>query len=1158
MTIKKLFCIPALLSCSLTILTARNIFLTPADSSSTQISTYTSDPLAFASTVTGPTGAVQVLPSLSANKFYAVGRSAGDTLTVLEGAFPNLVATRRIGLNGGATSASLSGDGRRLAVLTSIPNGPNSAGVHVLDTTTDQLVTTGGPLLISGAPIAIAMGIDQNRVYALGARQLIAIEVGQGFIVGTANIPTQATGLTVGPNGLIYVTAQDVIHEIDPITFTIRNTTPSRGFPARLSFTPDGRSAFAVNLSPGNGVAAYYYNAVTRKTTELTGSAIAFDKIVAINNTTALAFSTAAGRVYSLSALPSGDTVAFNAPVPIANGATIIEGIRDLTVSAEGTVTRFAILATASGLFRYEIPTGTVTGPVAAPFAGNLSFTTPASNSAISQVFLYNTTQSVGPGQTTIPLVIRALDSTGNPIAGAIVRFDASAAGLGSTPSGPTNLQGYSQVYYTVPAGFNAVTVTVTPTVGSFVSPNTFTISIATTGGGGGGGGGTSQSGNLTIILGQGQVIPANFSTAQQESLTIRLRDAAGNPVAGAPITWTVQSGQGNVNPAVSTTDSNGVASADFLGSSFTVGAAFIQSIVQATTGVETVNFFVTTLPSPLGTGGLNTTLNAFLNKPTSRVISQRAGEVVTNAVEVITVTTLGIPIPNVGLRVAPSDLTQGAQASCVGIYILTDERGVASCDLVATGSGTGPINAVIGSQTRYPLTLTVLPGGASRINITGGNNQSGAPGQQLAGTLTATLTDSAGTPVSGTTVVFEPVVPGTATLRNQVLTSDAQGVVSAQVTLGTATGPVQIRVRTADGSASAVFALSVVTSASTLVAVSGDTQTALAGQAFAAPLQVRVVDASNNPVVGTGVTFAVTSGSAVLGSTTATTNAQGVATTNVTAGSTAGPVVITASAGSLSARFNLSVRQPGPIFTAASVVNGASFQPGISPGSIATIFASGIAPALRGTTTPGSIVNPLPTRLAEVEVLFNGINAPIYAVSNINGQESVTVQVPFEVGAGAASVVVRTANGGSTTVDNVQVSSVSPGVFETTDGVNSRRYAAAYRGDGSAVSSTNPARRGDLIRIFATGLGQTTPATGTNRIGAAGQTVAAPVVVGLNNAGVRLVSAEYLPGSVGIYLVTFEVPADVATSVASPLGFIVTGPNGQEAYAASSAIPIQ
>jgi uncharacterized protein (TIGR03437 family) len=195
--------------------------------------------------------------------------------------------------------------------------------------------------------------------------------------------------------------------------------------------------------------------------------------------------------------------------------------------------------------------------------------------------------------------------------------------------------------------------------------------------------------------------------------------------------------------------------------------------------------------------------------------------------------------------------------------------------------------------------------------------------------------------------------------------------------------------------------------------------------------------------------------------------------------------------------------------------------------------------------------------QLAGIEVLFNGTPAPMFAVSNINGDESIVVQVPFEINPGPASVTIRTPGGISSTVENVPIEALKPGVFTVRD-ASGAIYASATRPDGSYVTSSNPARRGESISIYATGLGQTMPATGTNRLGQAGQAVAASVVVGVNHQGNPLVSAELLPGTVGVYVVTFEIPADTTSGMNQPLGLGVTDGNGQTVYANSTTIPIQ
>ena len=144
--------------------------------------------------------------------------------------------------------------------------------------------------------------------------------------------------------------------------------------------------------------------------------------------------------------------------------------------------------------------------------------------------------------------------------------------------------------------------------------------------------------------------------------------------------------------------------------------------------------------------------------------------------------------------------------------------------------------------------------------------------------------------------------------------------------------------------------------------------------------------------------------------------------------------------------------------------------------------------------------------------------------------------------------------NGGLTSISGVPVQRVQPGIFETSDS-NGRRYAVLLRADGSYVTPTTAARRGEVLRMFATGLGVTNTATDTNRAGVAGQNVVASTIVGVNDAGVRVVSAAYAPGMIGVYLVDFEVPADTQTGTFRSLAIALDGGNGNLVYGQGSAI---
>jgi len=314
------------------------------------------------------------------------------------------------------------------------------------------------------------------------------------------------------------------------------------------------------------------------------------------------------------------------------------------------------------------------------------------------------------------------------------------------------------------------------------------------------------------------------------------------------------------------------------------------------------------------------------------------------------------------------------------------------------------------------------------------------------------------------------------------------------------------------------------------------------------------VLDNNGQPVSGVAVAFSST-GPVIVDPASAVTNSAGRAQTSVRAGGFAASATVTATAGSFTTRFNLTVRPRGPQVDPANVVNLITGENGVTGGGLAVITGQNIAAGVQGTVDGSGVIGVLPTTLAGVSVTFASTPAPILSVSNSGGVESVVVQVPFEISGAQSVPMVLSANGQTTTI-TVPVRSYQPGLFETTD-AQGRTYALAVRPDGTTVSPENPARRGETIRVYAIGLGRTNPVIGTNRIGVPGLTVAAPVVVGLNDQSVRVVSAEYAPNMIGLYAVAFEVPQNTATG--STRGLVVAvSEGGNLIFSNGSTIAVQ
>jgi uncharacterized protein (TIGR03437 family) len=259
-----------------------------------------------------------------------------------------------------------------------------------------------------------------------------------------------------------------------------------------------------------------------------------------------------------------------------------------------------------------------------------------------------------------------------------------------------------------------------------------------------------------------------------------------------------------------------------------------------------------------------------------------------------------------------------------------------------------------------------------------------------------------------------------------------------------------------------------------------------------------------------------------------------------------------------VSVQFNLTSRLPGPqCIDGQTFFNGASFKANwISPGSVVTIYCSGIADNIQGVVQP-SFFGPLPYQIAGVTVTFGSTPAPIYDVANVNGSESVTIQVPLEATLGGDTVTIA-ANGGSTTL-NATVLEAAPGFFETGDiGPDGRRLAVVLRPDGSVVTADNPILRGEIGRAFVTGLtapaGLTTDAL--SPIDSDIQ-ITSGVVTGISNRGVPTIAVNYARNVVGIWEVQFKVP-DNATPGRDPFALAMITSTGKRAYTQASAIVVK
>ncbi len=233
------------------------------------------------------------------------------------------------------------------------------------------------------------------------------------------------------------------------------------------------------------------------------------------------------------------------------------------------------------------------------------------------------------------------------------------------------------------------------------------------------------------------------------------------------------------------------------------------------------------------------------------------------------------------------------------------------------------------------------------------------------------------------------------------------------------------------------------------------------------------------------------------------------------------------------------------PVVATGGVLNGASFVKGqaVAPGSLVSIFGTNLA---AGNALANTI--PLSTALANVSVTFNGIAAPLSGVFHdpVNGDQ-INAQLPWEVNAGTANVVVKNGNASSTPV-SVQVGP-SPGIFVFgTQAIaygNSDGIIAASNGAIQGLT-THPAKINDpsTLVILATGLGAVNPPLATGNVVTDGQvhnTTVTPVVT-VGGVPAQVVFSGMTPQFVGVYQINIIVAPGTPTGDAVPIQISMGG----------------
>ena len=219
--------------------------------------------------------------------------------------------------------------------------------------------------------------------------------------------------------------------------------------------------------------------------------------------------------------------------------------------------------------------------------------------------------------------------------------------------------------------------------------------------------------------------------------------------------------------------------------------------------------------------------------------------------------------------------------------------------------------------------------------------------------------------------------------------------------------------------------------------------------------------------------------------------------------------------------------RGAAPTYSADSIVNGANFAPGpFAPNSVVTVFGTNLAFGSAGLPPNQSAAADLPEQLSDARVYVDNMPAPLIYVS----PTQINLLLPSNLKSG--SFPLRVVRQGVTGPEvTVVLASAAPQFF-----VFNGNYVIAQHGkDYSFVTPDSPAVPGEIIVIYATGLGATSPNPNPGEIPHYAGAITSSLQLVLGGAPLspdHVFYAGLTPGSPGVYQINLLVPQDVKGDV--------------------------
>lgn len=320
------------------------------------------------------------------------------------------------------------------------------------------------------------------------------------------------------------------------------------------------------------------------------------------------------------------------------------------------------------------------------------------------------------------------------------------------------------------------------------------------------------------------------------------------------------------------------------------------------------------------------------------------------------------------------------------------------------------------------------------------------------------------------------------------------------------------------------------------IVPLTGNGRTGIVNSEGPSDFAVKVTDCRGLPIEGVPVNWSVKAGGgSITGSVTGgQTDEYGIAQFSYRMGPQLGTQTFVArypNPNGVEAEFNVRAIAD-PVMDAGGIVEGAGFKAGaaIAPGSFVSIFGNNIS-----TGTLNASTLPLPVALGEMSVGIDTRNRRVSEPARMVyvSPRQINVFVPWEL-AGQTSAVfkVQTAGEIATALQDVQVKTYSPGLFQYIEAGTDKKLLAMeiFRNNQrlGLHGSGRRAQSGDVLEMYGNGLGPLAggnPPTGTVSPANPPKLTAAQPTVTINGIPANVEFSGLAPGFVGLYQINVTVP---------------------------------